>query len=180
MSANAKPKKLGHQFRREKAENLLHYWAYRHFVGRENIEQGAHHTGGNPITSVNPVKNYNPAYGFKMLTNAKQDRPAGKSSIPLGHVMQTETNDRRAEAIDKLLHEKLSPRSLEMTLRMFVPRTAYAQAFEGPLHVRNEKASKLKDRDIAKASGFCPKRASELKHKVIHMVSVEILSPFTE
>lgn len=179
MSVNALAKK-GQNFRKEKAENLLHYWAYRHFVGRANIEQGAHHTGGNPITSVNPVKPYNPAQGFKMKTNAKQDRPSGKSSIPLGHVMQTETNDRRAEAIDELLHEKLTPRGLEMVLRLFVPRTAYAGAFEGKLHERNEKASKLKDRDIAMAAGFCPKRASEVKHRAINLVATNILSPFTE
>lgn len=178
MSATNAAKRQGHDFRRDKAENLLHYWAYRHYVGRENIEQGAHATGGNPITSVNPTKTYNPLC-FKLKTNAKQDRPQGSSSIPLGHVMQTETNDRRAIAIDKLLHEKLSPRALEMTLRLFVPRVAYAGAFEGKDHEKRAKASKLNDRDIAKASGFCPKRASETKRKAINLVAVHILSPFT-
>lgn len=164
-------------YRTEKAINLLHYWAYRHFTGRSNIEQGAHATGGNPIVSVNPVKSYNPACGFKMLTNAKQDRPCGKSSIPLGHVMQTETNDRRAESIDLLFKEKFRPRTKLIVFYLFVPRIAFIDAFEGPDHVRVEQAQKLTDRQIAIAAGFDPKRASQAKIKAVTLVSTNVLGP---
>lgn len=163
--------------RKEKATNLLHYWAYRHHAGKANIEQGAHATGGNPITSINPSKSYNPLC-FKMKTNGKQDRPYSKSSIPLGSVMQTETNDRRAEAIDLLLSERFRPRTRLMVFYLFVPRIVFIGAFEGSEQERIEKASALTDSKIAIAAGFCPKRASEAKVKAINLVAVEILSPF--
>lgn len=164
--------------RKEKAIDLLHYWAYRHYAGRANIEQGAHATGGNPITSINPSKNYNP-FCFKMKTNGKQDRPYSKSSIPLGHVMQTETNDRRAEAIDLLLSERFRPRTRMIVFYLFVPRVAFIDAFEGTERERQEKVAQLTDRKIAVAAGFCPKRASEAKVKAVNLVAVEILSPFS-
>lgn len=169
----------GKNFRVEKAINLLHYWAYRHFTGRENIEQGSHATGSSPLLSMNLSATYKP-FCFKMKTNGKQDRPSGKSSIPLGHVMQTETNDRRAEAIDALLAEKFRPRTRLMVFYLFVPRVAFADAFEGPEHVRVEKAGKLTDQQIAIAAGFIPKRASQAKIKAVNLVAAHVLSPLEQ
>lgn len=166
-------------FRVEKAINLLHYWAYRQYTGRQNIEQGAHHTGGNPITSVNPSKTYNP-FCFKIKTNAKQDRPHSKSSIPLGHVMQTETNDRRAEAIDLVLAEHFRPRTRTMIFYLFVPRAVFADAFEGTDQEKQERAASLTDRQIATAYGFTAPRACQAKNRAIALVAKEVLSPFIE
>jgi len=158
----------GTDFRRDKASALLTYWAYRMYTGRDSVEQGAHATGGNPISTVNPARPYN-TVGFKMKTNAKQDRPPGKSSIPLGGVMRTETNERRAFAIDKLISEKLSPRARLLAFYLFLPRTFLT---EDP---RN-----LTDRAIAIAADYNPKRASEIKQRAITLVANDLLAQFID
>ena len=151
----------------EKASSLLTFWAYRIYKGSPVIEQSTHfHTGSSQITDMNSYKSYKP-FCFKMKTNAKQDRPKGKSTPPLGGASTTETNERRAQAIDKLLSEKLTPKQREIVFFLFLPRTLISK-------------TKLSDKVIAVARGYNPKRACELKYRAIDLVNKEILSPFTE
>lgn len=151
----------------EKASSLLNFWAYRLYIGKAITEQGYHfHTGSSQMIGINSYKSYNPP-GFKMKTNAKQDRQQGRSCSPLGGAARTETNEQRARAIDKLLSEQMTPKQREIAFFLFLPRTILSD-------------SKLSDKVIAIARGYNPKRACEIKYKAIDLVNREILSPFTE
>lgn len=152
--------------RKEKASEFLTYWAFRLYQDKPIIEQAyAFFTGGNSMTDAGIlIMKKTVTVGFSAQMNAKQDRSPGYSKPILGGVMLAETHERRAVSIDKLLSVEFSPRQRLMTFYLFLPRDLY-------------KIEKLTDRRIAKAAGYCPKRACEIKYRAIDLVAKQVLGP---
>jgi hypothetical protein len=149
----------------EKAEELLHLWAYSKFTGRKEIEFSGGYTGDSPISGIDWIAPaFNPVGLNTKITNATETRSRGRSKLPMGGKTSGRARSELYRFVD-IIVSSFTPRQQQFLLAAYLPPSCYGMT------------KRPTDAKLAHIFSIKPSYASRLKGKLIESVCVNLFGP---